>query len=191
MNDRSLDLIHIHEDDWALRSLHPVAVQREVASDLEASRDASKKNQAPSGVGWTDLHIIQQPSTNYAQAGLRLTDVAAVLGSIMPRVKRFYATASAGFDLARRDPYGSYDDDAWCFGHQHCYLKVEVKDDLVTEIWFDFSSSDAADADALRHMFEAIDQLVPSMVADYCMDTPGLVADRQFLDMYFQRLMTN
>lgn len=43
MNDRSLDLIHIHEDDWALRSLHPVAVQREVASDLEASRDASKK----------------------------------------------------------------------------------------------------------------------------------------------------
>ncbi|CAB3773974.1 MULTISPECIES: hypothetical protein [Burkholderia] len=191
MSHGSPDLIHIHEDDWGLRSLHPVAVLREVSSDIEAARDASQKNQATSGVGWTDLHIIQQPSTNYAQAGLRLADVVTALSSIQPRVKRFYATASAGFDLAQRDPYGSYDEDAWCFGRQHCYLKVEVKDDLVTEIWFDISSSDAADADALRRMFEAIDRLVPGMVADYCMDAQGLIADREFLDMYFQRVMAD
>jgi len=184
------DLIHIHEDDWGMRNLYPAAAQREVDEDIEAAREASLKNRAPSGIGWTDVHIIEQPSTNYSQAGLRLTDAVTALGSILPRVKRFYATACGGFDLAKRDPWGSYDDDAWCFGHQHCYIKLEVKDDLVTQIWFDLSSSKPGDADALRRAFAAIDRLVPSLVADYYLNSQGLVADREFLDAYFQDLTT-
>jgi len=184
------DLIHIHEDDWGMRNLYPAAAQCEVDKDIETAREASLKNRAPDGMGWTDVHLIEEPSTDYRQAGLRLTEAAAAPGLILPRVKRFYATACSGFDLTKRDPWGSYDDDAWCFGHQHCYIKLDVKDDLVTQIWYDLSSSKSADADTLRHALEAIDRIVPSLVADYFLQTQGLVADRQFLDTYFQDLTT-
>jgi hypothetical protein len=171
-----------------MRNLYPAFVQHEVDKDIEAAQEAGLKNRDPSGIGWTDVHIIEQLSTNYSQTGLRLTDAATALGSILPRIKRFYATACGGFDLAKRDPYGSYDEEAWSFGHQHCYIKLEVKDDLVTEIWFDLSGSKPDDADALHQAFTVIDQMVPSLVADYYLGVQGLVTDREFLDTYFRSL---
>jgi hypothetical protein len=105
-------------------------------------------------------------------------------------VKRFYATATAGLGRETRDgPYGSYQEGTWCFGRgTHCYIKLDVRDGLVERIWFDLSSSDPADATALRLSIEAIDQLAPSLVADYVLDAEGLVADPDFLRDYFQLL---
>lgn len=180
-------LIHIHEDDWGLRTLVPIAAGVEIAADMAASREAAEAHRDPSGHGWTGVHVIEPPSTDYGGAGLTVAAAAAVLEPIMPRVKRFYATATAGF--SGRDAYGSYNNDAWCFGRgRHCFIKLDVKEGLVREIWFDLSSSDPDDVAAVKRSMEAIDQLVPSLIADYNLDAHGAVADPKFLGQYFELL---
>jgi hypothetical protein len=189
MSDQVDSVIHIHEDDWGMRSLYPIAARSEVANDLDAAREAGERNRDPSGIGWTDVYMARPPSKDYREAGLMLAVAAAALEPIMPRVKRFCATASGGFGREARDPVGFYEEEAWCFGRgAHCYIKLDVKEDLVERIWFDLSSSNPADAAALRLSIEAIDQLAPSVVADYSLDAEGLVADPDFLNDYFQRL---
>jgi hypothetical protein len=189
MSDQVASVIHIHEDDWGMRNLYPIAARTEVANDLDAAREAGERNRDPSGIGWTAVYMTRPPSTDYREAGLMLAAAAAALEPIMPRVKRFYATASGAFGRATRDPFGSYEEEAWCFGRgAYCYMKLEVQGGLVERIWFDLSSSDPADAAALRLSIEAIDRLAPSLVADYSLDAEGLVADPDFLNDYFQHL---
>jgi len=190
-DDAGKALIHIHEDDWGLRTLHPLAARHEVAQDMDVSREAGERNCAPSGKGWTAVHVIRPASEDYSQTGLTPAAVAVVLEPIMPRVKRFYATATSGFSLKPgEDPYGYYNEDAWCFGRgPHCYIKLDVKEGFVCGIWFDLYGSSPADAAALRLSLEAIDRLVPSFVADYVLDAEGPVANAEFLSAYCKRLM--
>jgi len=117
MGEQVDDVIHIHEDDWGRRNLYPTAARNEVADDLDAAREAAERNRAPSGQGWTAMHVIRSPATDYPEAGVTAAAAAPVLEPIMPRVKRFYATGTAGFGgKPHDDPYGSYEEDAWCFG---------------------------------------------------------------------------
>ncbi len=163
-----VDAIRIHEDARELRNLYPLAASDEAAADLQASREASERNRAPSGVGWTDVHIIRFPSISYVDAGLRLAAAAAALAAIMPRLKVF------------NEP------EAWCFGRGwECFIKLEPKGGLVERIWFDLKSNDWAHAAALRAAIEAIDALCPSVLVDYPWKVEGPVSDRAFLDAYF------
>ena len=181
-------VIHVHEDDWGMRNLHPLAAQREVAADLDEAIAASERNRDPSGVGWTDVHLIAEPATSYVEAGLLLSDAAAALEPIMPRVRHFHATSMGAIGRDARDPWGSYDDDAWCFGfHADCYLKLDVEGEHVKRIWFGLSSNDPAELAALRRAMLAIEGLVPSFIADYFMEAEVPLADTERLDGYFDR----
>jgi hypothetical protein len=178
--------INIHEDDWGMRNLHPSAAYTEAAAELQAGIDARERNRHPSGFGWTSMHVIRPPSTNYVEAGLRLADAAAVLEPIMPRVKSFNAGLPHAMKQGKRDPLGSYDDDAWAFGFgPHCYLKLETAGEHVKAIWFDLSSAAPADTAALRASIEAIDRLAPSVIVDHFMDAIAPVADTGLVDRYF------
>lgn len=91
---------------------------------------------------------------------------------------------------ATRDPFGTYEEDAWCFGlGPHCYLKLDEKDELVGGIWFDLSTDDPDAIDRLRRAILAIDALVPSMVADYFLNFSGAVSEGNSLDRYFATLV--
>jgi len=178
--------IHIHEDDWGMRNLYPLAAQSEALADLQDATVAGEKNRDPSGFGWTDVHIIKPPSKTYVDAGLLLSDAAGVLQPIMPRIRRFYAGTFASIGRERRDPYGSHEEDAWCFGFdQGCYLKLEPEGTHVQYIWFDLRHARPEHAEALRRAIEAIDRLVPSMIADYFLDVAVPVGDPSQLDRYF------
>jgi hypothetical protein len=61
-------------------------------------------------------------------------------------------------------------------------MKLEVKGEHVEFIWFDLRSGAADDAAALRRAIEAIDRLVPSLIADYFVDAEVPVADVELLD---------
>jgi hypothetical protein len=182
-------VIHIHEDDWGMRNLYPLVTQAEVSADMDAAIAAGRKNRDPSGFGWSDVHVIKPPSTSYIEAGLLLSDGAAALAPIMPRVRHFYASILSMIGRGERDPLGSYDDDAWCFGFsRQCYVKLDVKGEYVERIWFDLRSDAPEHAIALRGAMEAIDRLVPSLVADYFMEAAAPVADAELLDRYFAHL---
>jgi hypothetical protein len=177
--------IHIHEDDWGMRSLHPAAAGDEVAADLAESAAASERNRAPSGVGWTDIHLIGAPSVSYADVGLELAAAAAALASVLPRIKIFKATTGGAIGSGR-DPYGSHETEAWCFGHgSHCFVKLEPAGALVRSIWFELRGADRDDAAALRKAIEAVDALAPSIIADYRLKAAGPVGEPAFLDAYF------
>ena len=179
-------VIHIHEDDWGMRNLYPLAARADVMADLRDAIAAGEKNRDPSGIGWTDVHVIRPPSMTYVEAGLLLSDAAAALHGIMPRVRRFYAGTFSSIGTSRRDPLGSYNEDAWCFGFdQRCYLKLEPRGDHVEYIWFDLGHAQPEHAAALRRAIEAIDRLVPSMIADYFLDVAVPVGDTSQLDRYF------
>jgi hypothetical protein len=180
--------IHIHEDDWGMRNLYPLAAQPEALADLQDATVAGEKNRDPSGLGWTDVHVIKPPSTTYAAAGLLLSEAAAAVEPIMPRVQRFYAGTFASIGSKERDPLGSYEEDAWCFGFDEgCYLKLEPASDHVERIWFDLWRVPRGQKAALRRAIEAIDRLVPSMIVDYRLDMAVPVGDAGQLDRYFAR----
>ncbi|HEX6681412.1 MAG TPA: hypothetical protein VF062_01355 [Candidatus Limnocylindrales bacterium] len=181
--------IHIHEDDWGMRRLHPLAAAVEVREELGAAQAASIANRAPDGAGWTGLHVIQPPEHDYAEAGLSFAQAGAVLAPILPRVRRFAATAMAGFGDGSHDPYGTYEEDAHCYGvDETCFIKLDGQDSLVHQIWFQAETHDAARLQELRRAIVALDQLVPSLIADYWLDCTGVIADDAFLDRYLSVL---
>jgi len=115
-SDIVVDAIHIHEDDRGMRNLYPWAALSEAEKDIAvAAAAAAERNTDPSGFS-KQVHVVQQPSQDYADFGLTLAEAERVLSPILPRVRRFYATALSGFGNEKRDPLGSYDEDAWCFG---------------------------------------------------------------------------
>jgi hypothetical protein len=181
--------IHIHEDDWGMRNLYPLNALPEVADDVRKAEEAGIRHRAPDGVGWTDVHVIQQPSTSYSSCGLRVSDAAAALEPLMPRVQKFAATASAGFASNVRDPWGNYETDAHCYGFDaSCFLKLDTDGELVKSIWFECTTEDSERIAALRAGILAIDALVPSAIADYWNDMAGKVQDSQFIERYFLEL---
>lgn len=182
--------IHIHEDEWGMRCLHPLAAAAEVAADLSKAEASSEANRAPDGVGWTDVHIIAAPAHNYAATGLTFAQADAALTPIMPRVRRFVATATAGFDEGAQDPLGSYEDDAYCYGiDASCFVKLDGNEPLVQQIWYGADTADPAHFDRLRRAIIAVDRLVPSVIADYWLDCAGSVADSEFLNRYMRMLV--
>ena len=58
--------IHIHEDEWGMRCLHPLAAATEVAADLREAEAASGANRAPDSVGSSDVHVIAAPVVDLA-----------------------------------------------------------------------------------------------------------------------------
>lgn len=181
-------VIHIHEDDWGMRNLYPVAALAHAQNDVSAAVEAGQRNWSPSG-GWTDIHLIKAPDQTYADAGLTLAAAKAVLAPLMPRVKRFNATVMGGFEPGAHDTYGSYEEDAHCYGFgADCFVKLDCDGDVVKYIWFEARSEDAEHLAALRRALIAIDELTASAVTDYWLDVAGAVADSAFLDRYFQAL---
>ncbi len=180
-------VIHIHEDNWGMRNLYPATAEDEARDDMARASEAGERNRAPDGQGWTDIHVIQAPTSDFTHVGLQLAPVVAVLEPLMPRVRRFYATiGSAMAKDAKRDPLGTYQENAVCFGFgASCFVKVEPKDSLVAGIWFEAPSGEPARLAALRAALLAIDALAPSIVADYWLDVTGRVGDAAFLDRYF------
>lgn len=90
-----VEAIHIHEDEWAMRNLYPLAAAGEAEAALAAAKAAAERNRSPSGFGWTDLHMIDAPSITYVDRGLRLSDAASALEALMPRVRLFVPDLSA------------------------------------------------------------------------------------------------
>jgi hypothetical protein len=181
--------IHIHEDDWGMRNLYPLEALPEASIDVQQAAEAGQRNRAPDGAGWTDVHLIKPPTTSYAAVGLRVDPAAAAVEACMPRVRQFAATASAGFDPNSHDPWGAYEKDAHCYGfNASCFIKLDTKADLVTSIWFECTTEDAAHIAALRAAMLAIDTLVPSVIVDYWNDMTGAVQDSAFLERYFREL---
>ncbi len=176
--------IHIHEDDYGMRSLHPMTAWEQVADDLREAAAAAEANRAPDGIGWTDLHVIRPPDEEYET--LLLAPLAEDLAAVSPRIRKFAATSMAGF--GGHDPWGAYQDDAWCFGFNgSCFLKLEPSGDRVRRIWFDVHG-DMARLDAMRRMMEIIDRAEASFVVDYWMSCAGPVADSAFMERYFKAL---
>lgn len=184
-----IDLIHIHEDDWGMRSLYPVAAWAEAARDLDAAIAAGECNRAPDGIGWTNVHVIKAPSIDFTSTGLALDAIAGRLAGTMPRVRLFRATAMSGFDTSRRDPLGSYEEDAWCFGiDATCFVKLEPSGALVARIWFEANTTEPRKLAALRAALQAIDGAAEAMIIDYWLDTAGRVRDEAFMERYFAML---
>lgn len=180
--------IHIHEDDWGMRTLHPLSAAKEVQSDIDAAIAAGERNRAPDGAGWTDVHVIAQPSVDYTSAGLSVQQASEALALILPRVRNFAATASSAMGGGQRDPYGSYETDAHCYGtNAGCFIKLETEGALVRQIWFE-CDTDADDRARLRRGLEAIDRLCASVIADYWLDRTGAVSDAAFMDDYMRAL---
>jgi len=184
-----VDVIHVHEDDWGMRNLYPLTVRAEVEQDVANAAAAAEENRDPSGFGFTAMYMAKAPSSDYTDVGLTLEAAERELAPILPRVRQFNATIGAAMRSEERDPYGSYEDDAWCFGlGPHCYLKLDAKGALVSNIWFDLNTDERAAVDRLRKAIEAINGLVPSVIADYFLDFSGPVSEASVLDSYFAEL---
>jgi hypothetical protein len=172
-----------------MRSLYPAAALAHASRDVTHAMEAGERNREPGGMGWTDVYVIQDPTTSYLDVQLPLAQASRALAGLMPCVRKFYATASAGFDPGHRDPDGSYEEDAHCYGlHRRCFIKLEPEGELIKRIWFEANTDDAHELATLRAAILAIEGLARSAIADYRLDVAGAVADAEFLDRYFNKL---
>lgn len=181
-------LIHIHEDDWGMRNIYPLAALDDVLADVETARKKGEENF--DGSGWTDVHAIEQPTTSFETLDVLVQQIVDVLTPIMPQVKRFYATIGSYMrdnpGSADRDPYGSYNDDAVCFGFgSRCFIKIDTREPYVQSIWFQAETSDPTELEALAAGLAAINRVVPCAVADYWLDEAGSLSDKAFTDRYY------
>jgi hypothetical protein len=87
--------IHIHEDFWGMRSLHPLAARYEVETKVDEASRAGEASRDPSGFGWNDMHVCTRPELTFPDVGLTAARAAEILGEHLPRVRRFVATATA------------------------------------------------------------------------------------------------
>lgn len=172
-----------------MRTLVPMAALEEAARDVEKARLAGEANADPNGLGWTDVYIAQSPSIDYSEIPLSLNDAANVLSGHFPRIRDFVATASAGFSSKEKDPYGSYESDAQCYGTgADCFVKLEHKDGIVRQIWFECRTKEQSDVLRLRDALVAINATVASAIIDYWLDAAGAISNTEFLNRYFEEL---
>jgi hypothetical protein len=175
--------VHIHEDDEGMRSVYPANAIVEAMEDIAAAQLSSVQNLAPNGVGWTDVHAIQEPEKSFKEIGLEWKSIANAIGEVLPRIKEF----EVGFGT--NNPYHHKDTDPACYGFgQSMYLKLETDGDDLKAIWFDTRSCVDEELFALRRALEVINEIHPSMIADYWLQTGGLIGDEVFLDAYFEGL---
>lgn len=183
--------IHVHEDDCGMRVLVPASALADVQRDQERAGVHHSKHTDPKGLT-TQPYMIQPPSMSFADMPLRLADAAAALEPHFPRVRKFSATAGAGFDDGKLDAYGSYETDAYCYGTgAECFIKLEHKDGIVNQVWFECLTSDMAELARFRAALVAIDCVAPSAIADYWLNMSGEVRDQDFMDRYCQAILRN
>jgi hypothetical protein len=181
--------IHIHEDNWGMRSLYPAAASADVLADIRQAAAAGIANRDPSGAGFTDIYVIKPPKLTFADIGLRLLPTKAALAGIMPVVSEFNATIGGAIGRTERDPYGSYDAEPHCFGYgPDCFIKIEATNDCVSAIWFEAPSNDPSRLDTLRAALLAVNSVTPVVIADYWIDAGGHVGDEAFLDAYLKEI---
>ena len=172
-----------------MRSIHPVAAWPEATGDLSRAIDAGRRNAAPDGLGWTDVHLIEAPSIDFTATALRLDALTPALAGVMPRVMSFTATATSGFNRSRCDPYGSYETSAWCYGYDAtCFIKMEPSGDLVRAIWFEARTADPARLESLSRAFILVDELAEAMIVDHWLEAAGRIRDGVFMQRYLAAL---
>lgn len=175
--------VHIHEDDEGMRNVYPAVAISDAMDDIAAAKANSVENLAPNGVGWTDVHAIKEPEKSFLDIGLEWQNFASALGKLLPRVEEF----EVGFGA--NNPFHYKDRDPICFGFgQSMYIKLETDGDHLKAIWFDTRSKVEEELSALRRALEAIDEIHPSMIADYWLNTGGLIGKQAFLDAYIEDL---
>lgn len=181
-------VIAIHEDDWGMRNLWPALTGEHAVREMGESIAAAERNRDPSGFGWTAMHEIQSPDVTFRDIGLTAAAAEAAIDGIMPRVRWFSATVGLSIGQAEKDPWGSYEEDALCFGFDRsCFIKLDCQDGMVVHIWFE-ATGDATQLAALRAAIEAVDRISPAVIADFWIKAVGPVSDTYFMDRYFAHL---
>ena len=175
--------VHIHEDDEGMRNVYPASAISDVMDDIAAAKLNSVESRAPNGVGWTNLHLIQKPEKSFLEIGMEWQCVAKAIGEFLPRIKEF----EVGFHTENPLHYKDLDPTCYGFG-QSLYVKLETDGDYLKAIWFDTRSNVEEELFALRRALEAINEIHPSIIADYWLDTAGLIGDQAFLDSYIEGL---
>lgn len=175
--------VHIHEDDEGMRNVYPAHAINEVMDDIAAAKVHSVENLAPNGVFWTSVYGIKKPEKSFLEIGLDWQSFANALGKILPKVEEF----EMGFGANNFFRYKDHDPICFGFG-QSMYIKLETDGDYLEAIWFDTRSNVEEELSALRRALEAIDEIHPLMIADYWLDTGGLIGDQAFIDAYIEGL---
>ncbi len=173
-------VVSIHEDDEGMRNLYAASAADAVFSEMDKAIAASEKNRSASGLGWDAMHMIKHPSPTFADEGLKTTQLATALEGIIPRISRFTIGGTTS------NPFYSEDENPLAFGYgDELYIKAEVSGDLVSHIWYDVQTSETAKLRGLRRTFEAINEVIPCVLADYWSKADGFLSNGEFLDDYF------
>lgn len=183
----SVDLIHIHEDDWGQRHLYPEIAWADVEAEGRALDAHADKYADPNGYGFSEIYAIKGPTKSYKDVGLKLEPLATELGKLFPRVKNFNATISGSIGKAEKDPFGSYETDAWCFGVDwDCFIKLETDGQLISDIWYAYGNEDQELIKKLIEAIRLVHQHSPSVVSDYAAHGFGKLSDAEFAEDYFE-----
>ena len=175
--------VHIHEDDEGMRNVYPADTFNDVMKDIAAAKASSVENLAPNGIGWTDVHAIREPEKSFRELGFEWRIVADAISVFLSKITEF----EVGFGT--NNPFHYKDDNPICFGFgQSMYLKLETDGDYLTAIWFDSRTNNEKEMSALRRALEALDEIHPSMIADYWLNTGGFIGDQAYLDAYIDGL---
>ncbi len=135
------------------------------------------------------MQALEPVNGTYSTADLKAFN--KILPRYFPLVRNFFATASAGFSLNSRDPYGSYETDAYCYGlDASTFVKVESA--IANQnpgLWFILEVSDRKTIEKFRACFQAIDHVRSSRIVDHWKDIAFPVSEHEALDQYLSQFV--
>jgi hypothetical protein len=122
--------VFFHEDDYGMVQLLPAAARERCLAEMRQIE--SEVAASSSEFGFTDLHVLSEPSPSFRSLGLAEAELAAVLEPLLPRFAEVYT----GYSSHRESCPGLR---AWGFDdHQALFAQVSP-DGEVGEVWFDLS----------------------------------------------------
>jgi len=176
-------IIRIHEDDEGLSNIYPAEGFEQASADLDKSIQASVENRAPNGAGWKDMHIIETPEVTFVDKGLRADVLGRAMEKVLPRAAKYQTTPD--------DYYARRIDNPHCYGlGNQLFFMFETQGEFVKYIWFVMDDSTPHELLTMRLAMNVINDHAPAMISDYRANSDGLMSDTNFMDRYFDHLLS-
>jgi hypothetical protein len=88
---------YLHEDDWGMIEFAPLENRLQSEHVVSEAREHWEVHRAPDRAGWTTLYVAPGPAIKLAARGIRVDELAAVLGASWRR----YARVESGYSSYR------------------------------------------------------------------------------------------
>lgn len=167
--------IFFHEDDYGMIQLLPAAAREQCLAEMR--QIDAETTAGGSEFGFTDLHVLSEPSPNFRSLGLTEAELAAALEGELPRFDEVFT----GSSTHRESCPGLR---AWGFADCQALFAQVTPDGCIGEVWFDLSDLAPPSVRRWVQVLQSLPGAAALLLVDWFRHEVVPLEDRQRLTAY-------